>query len=226
MWIGAGCWWNLGQQLSAVWDDVSSYTEAVRIRPSTCTAVLLYNSTHAWALLLRSRNSVTKGCLYGEDAGACPVTDGGPEEGCWSLYRDDDGGGKDVGLPCVWIRCWVSIKCSPPRTAIVKPHFLLVVHRIPKWVRSLCSTLLGPAFSSDYAGDGPTSPLPQSHLDAQAQRSAGHGGGSNTVVGVTPEGERGAGLEADQVARQSRSSAQEMGVDESNSSLSGGQGVV
>ncbi|CAN0288618.1 unnamed protein product, partial [Pylaiella littoralis] len=27
------------------------------------------------------------------------------------------------------------------------------------WVRSLCSTLLGPAFSSDYAGDGPTSPL-------------------------------------------------------------------
>ncbi|CAN0308279.1 unnamed protein product, partial [Pylaiella littoralis] len=43
--------------------------------------------------------------------------------------------------------------------AIVKPHFLLVVHRIPKWVRSLCSTLLGPAFSSDYAGDGPTPPL-------------------------------------------------------------------
>ncbi|CAN0288563.1 unnamed protein product [Pylaiella littoralis] len=58
------------------------FTEAVHIRPSTCTAVLLYNSTHAWALLLRSRIN----------SGACPVTDGGPEEGCWPLHRDDDGG--------------------------------------------------------------------------------------------------------------------------------------
>ncbi|CAN0204518.1 unnamed protein product, partial [Pylaiella littoralis] len=78
-----------------------------------------------WALLLRSRNSVTKGCLYGEDSGACPVTDRGPEEGCWLLHRDDDGDGKDVGLAFVWIRCWVSTNALKDEAAIVKPHFLL-----------------------------------------------------------------------------------------------------
>ncbi|CAN0308333.1 unnamed protein product, partial [Pylaiella littoralis] len=62
----------------------------------------------------------------------CPVTDRGPEEGCWLLHRDDDGDGKDVGLPFVWIRSWVSTNALKDEAAIVKPHFLLVVHRIPK----------------------------------------------------------------------------------------------
>ncbi|CAM9746780.1 unnamed protein product [Pylaiella littoralis] len=174
------------------------------------------------------------GCLCGEDSVAFPVTDGTSrcrdrEGGCWSLYL----GGEDV-LPCVWIRCWVSTDAWKDEAAILKPVFLVVVHRIPKWVRSLCSTLLGPAFSSDYAADGPTSPKPQSrhHPDASvAHRSSSHGGGSNTGVGLVgnshaSEGETGSGLEADEVARQSGSSPHEMGVDDSNSSHSRGEDVV